>query len=612
MNRQNGISLFSLSFLLLACTSGQQPSPDLSASSVITIHAIQGRAHKSPLEGQRVEQVQGVVTAVLSSGRAPGFWMQDPKHDRDDATSEAIFISTKDAPVDVKAGDAVSVAGKVEELGFSGGLTTTQITKPDVGVIAQDRALPPAIVIGAAGRTIPDAVIDDDAMSKFEPRTDAIDFWESMEGMRVEVRDPVVVGPSSSFGDIVILADGGGNSTVRSPRGGIVVREYDWNPERIVIEPRLITKPPTVNVGDRFNGPITGVVDYNFGNFRLLNSEPLPSATGNPADPEVTALRGDTDHLTVATYNLLNISAASNEEKFRRVGETIAINLRSPDLVGLQEVQDDSGPAADGVVSADKTFEKLIDAIVMAGGPRYEYRQIDPVNDQDGGQPGGNIRVGLLVNTRRVTFVDRGRGGPADETQVEGNGPDTRLSLSPGRIDPLSPCFAGGISGALAEPTRKSLAAELRFHGRPLFVIVNHLKSKRGDEALFGANQPLAFHTEKQRTCQAESIGRFATGILSRDPDAAVVVLGDLNEHEFRRPVRRLVETSRLTNLIERVPLSERYTFVFDGNSQVLDHILVSTSLFSNFEIDIVHVNADRAEAIAASDHDPVVARLRM
>jgi len=614
MDRPNGISLFSLSFLLLACTSAQPPSPDLSASSVITIRAIQGRSHKSPHEGERVEGVEGVATAVLSSGRAPGFWMQDPKNDRDDATSEAIFISTKDAAVAVKAGDAVSVSGKVEELGFSGGLTTTQITKPEVRILASGRTLPLAIVIGAAGRRIPDAVIDDDAMKSFEPRSDAIDFWESLEGMRVEVRNAVVVGPSSSFGDMVVLADRGRNSTVRSPRGGIVVQESDWNPERIVVEPRLISTPPTVNVGDRFSGPITGVVDYNFGNFRLLNTEPLPFTIGNPAIPEVTALSGDRDHVTVATYNLLNISAASNDEKFRRVGKTVAINLGSPDLIGLQEVQDDSGPAADGVVSAEKTFARLIDAIVREGGPRYDYRQIDPVNDQDGGQPGGNIRVGLLFNPQRVTFVDRGRGGASDETITEGSGPDTRLLLSPGRVDPLNPCFAGGSSGALAEPTRKSLASELRFHGRALFVIVNHLKSKRGDDALFGANQPPAFHTEHQRDCQAGSIGRFAASILAGDPSAAVVLLGDLNEHEFRRPVRSLVELSGLVGLIDRVPLRERYTFVYDGNGQVLDHIMVSPSLFENEapEIDIVHVNADRADAIAASDHDPVVARVRM
>lgn len=613
MNRLHSISLFPALFLLLSCASGQPWSPELSPSPSITIRAIQGLAHKSPLYGQRVEGVQGIVTAVLSSGRAPGFWVQDPKPDRDDATSEGIFVSTKDAPVEVYVGQAVSVSGKVEELGFQGGLTTTQITKPEVRVISQGRTLPKASVIGAAGRKVPDGIIDDDAMSRFEPATDAIDFWESLEGMRVEVRNPVVVGASSSFGDMVVLADGGRNSRIRSPRGGIVVQENDWNPERIVVEPRLVPKPQTVNVGDRFTGPIVGVVDYNFGSFRLVNTEPLPLVTSDPAVPEVTALRGDADHLTVVTYNLLNISAASDPQKFGRVAETIVVNLQSPDLIGLQEVQDDSGPVDDGVVSASKTFQKLIDSILAAGGPRYEYRQINPVNDQDGGQAGGNIRVGLLFNPSRITSVDRGQAG-AVETRIEGNGPDTRLTLSPGRIDPKNPCFGGGASGVLAEPTRKSLAAEFRFRDRPFFVIVNHLKSKRGDDAIFGANQPPRPNTEQQRICQAEVIGRFAASILQRDPRASVILLGDLNEQEFRAPARSLATISGLTSLIDRVPLPERYTFVFEGNSQVLDHIMISPSLLSNArpEIDIVHVNADRADASAASDHDPVVARLRM
>jgi hypothetical protein len=44
-------------------------------------------------------------------------------------------------------------------------------------------------------------------------------------------------------------------------------------------------------------------------------------------------------------------------------------------------------------VDASDTFNELIGA---AGGPTYDFRQIDPVDDQDGGEPGGNIRVGFL------------------------------------------------------------------------------------------------------------------------------------------------------------------------------------------------------------------------
>lgn len=560
------------------------------------------------MKGQHVDGVTGVVTAVLAGGRAPGFWMQDARPDTDVATSEAIFVSTKEMTVDLATGDAVAVSGDIDEQGFPGALTTTQIVKPVISVISRGNALPEAIRIGAAGRVIPSRHVDDDQLSDFNPNDDAIDFWESLEGMRVEVRDPLVVGATSSYGDMIVLADRGVGSAVLSKRGGIVLRADDVNPERIFVEPRLVKDPPVANSGDRLGGTITGVVDYNYGNFRVLNTEPLPPVVGGSQSPEVTSLRGDATHLTVATYNVLNLSAVSEQSRFDHVAKTIVENLGAPDVIGLEEMQDNSGPADDAVVSASETFGKLIAAIAAAGGTRYEYRQIDPINNEDGGQPGGNIRVGVLFNPKRVSFVERNPGGASDSTSFDEKG----LTRSPGRIDPTNACFAGGGSGLLAEPTRKSLAAEMRFGKKTFYLVVNHLKSKRGDDATFGAVQPPVWKTEEQRLCQAEIVGRFAASILAREPKAAVILVGDMNEHEFRRPMRRLAEVSGLANLIDQVPVDERYTFSFEGNLQILDHIFVSPALAPGAEIDIVHVNADRADVNAASDHDPIVARLKM
>jgi hypothetical protein len=57
------------------------------------------------------------------------------------------------------------------------------------------------------------------------------------------------------------------------------------------------------------------------------------------------------------------------------------------------------------------------------------------------------------------------------------------------------------------------------------------------------------------------------------------------------------------------LPQAERYSYVFEGNSQVLDQILVSGNLLSNvgIEYDVVHVNSEFADQ--ASDHEPQVAR---
>jgi hypothetical protein len=61
---------------------------------------------------------------------------------------------------------------------------------------------------------------------------------------------------------------------------------------------------------------------------------------------------------------------------------------------------------------------------------------------------------------------------------------------------------------------------------------------------------------------------------------------------------------------METLPKAERYSYVFDGNSQVLDQILVSSRLFKSVQgYDSVHVNAEFPTR--SSDHDPQIARLR-
>ena len=85
------------------------------------------------------------------------------------------------------------------------------------------------------------------------------------------------------------------------------------------------------------------------------------------------------------------------------------------------------------------------------------------------------------------------------------------------------------------------------------------------------------------------------------DPSARIVVVGDLNDYWFSRPLS-IVESQegalppplRLTDLLETLPENERYTYVFDGNSQALDGgILVSPALLPVMEYDAVHVNAE-------------------
>ena len=86
-----------------------------------------------------------------------------------------------------------------------------------------------------------------------------------------------------------------------------------------------------------------------------------------------------------------------------------------------------------------------------------------------------------------------------------------------------------------------------------------------------------------------------------------MVVLGDLNDFEYSAPVS-LLRAAGLTDLVETLARSRRYSYVYEGNSQVLDHVMVSDSLFSTLVgFDIVHLNAEFADQ--TSDHDPAVAR---
>jgi hypothetical protein len=63
--------------------------------------------------------------------------------------------------------------------------------------------------------------------------------------------------------------------------------------------------------------------------------------------------------------------------------------------------------------------------------------------------------------------------------------------------------------------------------------------------------------------------------------------------------------------LIETVPANEQYSYVFEGNSQTLDHILVSNALNAVWTgFDVVRFNAEFADQ--DSDHDPQVAQFNI
>jgi predicted extracellular nuclease len=565
------------------------------------IHEIQGASHVSPENGRFVHDVPGIVIARSASG----FWFQDASPDADDETSEGLFVFTGGPPA-VALGDLVHVAGTVVEFRPGGAsttnLTTTEISNPGRAfvVVSSGNTLPAATTIGELGRVPPGEVIDDDATGSvetsgsFDAATDGIDFYESLEGMRIQLGDVLAVGPTNDFGEIPVVTDNGEHASVRTPRGGVLARPGDFNPERVQLDDTLIapTAMPAVDVGD-YLGTVFGVLDYSFGNFKLLVTA-APSVTPGGLERE-TGAAAKAGQLAVATFNVENLDPGDPSAKFDELAGLIVDNLGSPDLLSLEEVQDDNGPTNNGVVGANATYAKLIQAIEDADGPTYDFRQIDPVNNEDGGEPGGNIRVGFLFRTDRgLAFVDRAGGTSTDGTTVL---PGPELSFSPGRIDP---------GNAALEASRKPLAGEFTYLGETLFVVANHFNSKGGDDPLFGRFQPPTRVTETQRHQQAQVVNDFVDAILAEDADANVLVLGDLNDFDFSDTLT-ILRGGVLTNLYTLLPAAQRYSYDFEGNSQALDHVLMSSALGNEQAVlDVVHVNAEFAAQ--ASDHDPLLA----
>ena len=565
-----------------------------------TIAKIQGAGHISPLRSLNVSEVRGVVTFVMSDG----FYMQSITPDDDPATSEGLLVFTDWVP-STQIGDEVLVSGRVDEFvpgGGYGNLSTTRIKGPEVEIVSRGNSLPEPTVIGEGGRMPPAEIIDDDTngyisgKGEFDPENDGIDFYESLEGMLLQINNPVVVGPTNAYKEIAVLADMGANASLRTPRGGIVIRENDFNPERIIIDD-LLLETPFVQVGDYSEEPVIGILDFDYGNYKFLITEPVEFIKGDlqPSEPLAQAEEGQ---LRVASYNVLNLSAVE-PERIAELANQIVNWMASPDIIGLQEIQDNDGTGF-STASADETYQKIIDAVKDLGGPDYSFVDIEPIADADGGAPGGNIRAGVLFRLDSgLTLVSAPQGDAKTAVEITDNQGTPQLSLNPGRIDPTNPAFYS---------SRKPMVVTFIYGGEPLFIINNHFVSKGADGDLFGEFQPPLLDSEAQRIEQAQIVHDFVEQLLAINPESRVVVLGDLNDFNFSPPID-LLEGSILANLVETLPEDERYSYIYDGNSQTLDQILVSDQLMENLiDFEILHLNAEFNIQTRLSDHDPLIA----
>ena len=567
---------------------------------VKNIGEVQGESHQSPLAGKEVV-INNVVVTKIDEGK--GFYVQDKVSDNNPRTSDAVYVASKDK---VESGDLLKVQGTVKE-GYmeeysvkpgqtfkkpAGSLTVTQIINATITKLGKAE-LPKALNIS---EKMPKDVVDN-TPTKYNPETEALDYWESLEGMLVEVTKPKVTGPQYK-GDIYVLP-GDYKGQKLNNIGGVNLRPGVQNTE---VLPVTVGNKFVAKAKDYFNDNITGVVTYKNKTYKIDPSS-VPAIQDGGLKREVSKIYPSEDKLTIASYNIENFSANSSghdetpEEKVDKIANSFIKEVHSPDIITLIEVQDNNGGVNDGTVDGVKSGEKLAQRIKSLGGPDYKYTEIAPVDGKDGGKPGANIRVAYLYNPKRVTLIGKEKGGSEEAARfVNGH-----LEKNPARIDPTSVHF---------EKVRKSLAAEFEFKGERIVVIANHLKSKLGDDAIYGSNQPSVENTKAKRIEEAKILNAFIKEGLRQNPNLKFVLTGDFNDFEFSDSVKTIVG-NELVNLMAEHEQGDRYSYFYRGSNQSLDNILISKNIKDKVVFSPVHINASFMEEHGrASDHDPVVVQI--
>ena len=564
-----------------------------------SIGDLQGSSHTSPFVNSSVSNIAGIVTALDNIG----FWMQDAG-DGNALTSDGIYVFVGSASKPT-VGDAVSVNGRVQEFRTAASnLSTTEINATsgasgNWALTTSGNALPAAAVIGT-GFLPPTAIapnvgnVETALGYQLQPQQYSMDFFESLEGMRVSLPAAVAVAPRNRFGEVSVVASAqiGTPGTITAPRGGVVIGPGQFNGQRLYLDDRLVATP-LVNSGAQLAG-VVGVLDYSFSNYKLYLTQSATVVSDSLARESASI---DPSRFGMASYNVRNLGGDASAARMAAVAGQIKDTLGAPSLIALQEIQDDNGATDNGVVSADLTLGRLTTELNLQTGRNYQFVAVNPVDGADGGLPGANIRQAFLYDTSRVSFAGVVGGALDATTAVAGPGGQIQFNLGAGRIDPTNTAF---------DNNRKPLVSEFLVDGQQIIVVANHFNSKAGDEPLYGPNQEPARSSDALRLAQAQAVGSFVAGLLAINPHANIIVTGDLNDLQFASTLQPLTDAG-LTNLTSLLPEGERYTYNFEGNLEALDHMFVSANLLAKGELayDIVHANAEFIDQV--SDHDPLL-----
>lgn len=391
---------------------------------------------------------------------------------------------------------------------------------------------------------------------------ESLAYFEAREGMLVSVADSaVVVGPTTRYGEFaVVLPDHQVDRTWQHQANGFVIRVDDGSDA--VHEDRS-TLDFVVRTGDQISG-LLGPLAYNFGNYKIVQAA-APSVTTQPFEaPSIAPAAAD--EFNVMTWNVENLfdflephpsspsmpTVSEYKLSLTKVANTI-LAAGAPTIIGLQEVENIG------------ILEDIAEHSLLA---EYEYQAVLVEGDDSRG-----IDVGYLV-----------RGDRAEILSVEQFPAPEGITSRP----PLMIQVRVGKGASAVD----------------LYILNNHFTSMSGGEAA----------TEPRRTAQAAWNVTVMQQILSQQSDANIVVMGDLNSFYASPPIDTLREAG-LVHVFDSLPPEERYTYIYQGVSQTLDHILATLSLNDQIRrVEVLHLNADFPlpsseddSAVGKSDHDPVV-----
>ncbi|KAI1750567.1 Endonuclease/exonuclease/phosphatase [Xylaria castorea] len=604
-----------------------------SSVSAQSIGEINGKRFLSPYAGQNVTNVTGVVTAKGPSG----IWLRSLETTRDERVSDGIYVyaTALAKNASIATGDVLVLDGEVAEYRSSVDyLPLTEITFPKVhAVLARNHTLAP-IVLGTQ-RSPPTKLLSslDEgdvfgvpnnqslisvANPVLQPDKYGLDFWESLMGEYVTIQNPRAVGRPNQYGDTWVV--GTWATTGDNKRTGLTLSSKDGNPEAILISSPLdgTHNRDDGKLGDKFED-ITGVVTQGFGFYQI---QPLTKLTVisslEPAVSGPTTLTSDgtCSGITVGGYNIENFSPG-DKTHVTAVASHIVNYLKTPDLLAVQEIQDNNGETNDGTVGSGLTLSALADAVAALsnGSVVYNFTYINPIDGQNGGAPGGNIRNAYLYRPEILQLQGGSDAVVGDAVTANEVLQGPTLKYNPGLIDPANAAWNASRKPLVAAwELVGSKAKKGKGKSKPLFTVNVHFTSKGGSSSLHGDARPPVNGGVDQRIAQGKTAGAFVAEILARDADARVLTIGDFNEFAFAAPVQTFAKVSGLKDMDEvaNIPTTERYTYLYDSNSQELDHAFVSKKLGKGAQFEHLHVNTWLAYDDMTSDHDPSVAKFNL